>query len=561
MNWKFHQGYGAFLFGLIGVSVIVAACAQEGPERGTPCLPTDPSCVADATGVGGVGGQIFSGGAGGAITTGPADAGQQDGGYDPSDAGAGDGGAAGMSPVEVDAGPPPIPPTCDGLKMDPHVFWISADDSNSMGSPAHAREMLTLGFEPSPSRIRTYEFLNYYQIAYDPPVAPDPLSIIPHMERTKVPEIAEFQFAIRSFDNTQSRRAANFTFLIDTSGSMKGPGMERAKKAISMIASQLKKDDIVSVLTTDMMDPIKIEGYKVQLPSDPAVLNVVDGLTTGGMTDLSTALSTAYKTAKSHPNPGGVQRVILLSDGGVNVGESDSNLIATQSADGLSDGFYLVGIGTGPALTYNDKLMNDVTDAGRGAYVYLDSIAEADRIFSKRFDEVMEVAARAVQIEVTVPWYFKFEAKAAEQLGKGVPVEPQNLAPNDAMVNFLQMEACDPGVYNWNDSIGIRVFWKTRTSNDIEVMQKSVPIKTLLAAGASPQMARARAIVAFADALKQCGYDKNGFSLCTSEVERQKTVKEKLLLALDLAGKAKTLPMDEDMDEIINLIKNHPLMQ
>jgi hypothetical protein len=74
-------------------------------------------------------------------------------------------------------------------------------------------------------------------------------------------------------------------------------------------------------------------------------------------------------------------------------------------------------------------------------------------------------------------------------------------------------------------------------------------------------MAKGRAIAAYAEALKGCGFDKQGKSLCESETERKKMTKEKLLAAYDLALKAKGGLPDAELDEIMKIIETHPLIK
>ena len=66
-----------------------------------------------------------------------------------------------------------------------------------------------------------------------------------------------------------------------------------------------------------------------------------------------------------------LNRLVLISDGGANAGVTDIEIIAENAAYGGSDGIYLVGVGVDKNSNYNDELMDDVTDAGKGASVFL----------------------------------------------------------------------------------------------------------------------------------------------------------------------------------------------
>ncbi len=556
MHSKFHlAGYGGFVFGLGAIAMVLGACSNSDAtgagEFGCGGAPNNAAC--DTAGAAGSGGGIpTSTGVGGTAGALPKEIPEfPDGGADGNEGFSEDGGSD-----PADASDAPLSPACAALNKEPQVLYMSADDSNSMGSPGHVREIINIGFEPNPSKIRTYEFLNYYRIAYAPPIE-NQLAIFAEMEVTAEPTIADFQVAVRSFNAYSTRRPMNFTFLVDTSGSMKGPGLERAKAAVKAIASKLIKGDIVNFITTNATS-MKLMGHKVSEADDPTLLTLVEGLTTGGNTDLATALTEAYGLAEDYRETTRMNRVIFISDGGVNVGVTDTKLIATKAADAQAEGIYLVGIGTGPALTYNDKLMNDVTDAGRGAYVYLDSVGEAWRVLADRFDETMDIAARSVQVELTLPWYFNVEGTSTEDKISTKNLEAQNLAPSDAMVFFLKTTACDPSLYSDNDPVRIRVLWKNGRTYKSELTEFEAPLKSIVGQN-SKNMAKGRAIVAYAEALKGCGFDAEGATLCKDDTERRAMTKKKLFAAHDLATLAAGGMPDAELDEIRKIIESHTL--
>jgi Ca-activated chloride channel homolog len=530
------------------------ACSIAGHDSPGACMPPDAACeglaATESTGNTGTGG---GGGSGAGTMPGGGEGGN---GADLPDGGGGEGGKSGDPPPDTG-----IPEACADEDKGSKVIYMSVDDSNSMASPGHVREIINLGFEPIPSRIRTHEFLNYYRIDYDP--APEgTLSIYPEMEKTPDSLIADFQIGVRSFATPLARRPMNFTFLVDNSGSMKGPGIERARAAVRALASKFIEGDIVNFLSTDSTTP-KLKNHTIIQKDDPVLLATVDGLTTTGNTDLEKLLATAYELASNNAqkdNKKWMSRVIFISDGGVNVGITDPKTIADLSDDANREGIYLVGIGTGPALSYNDDLMNEVTEAGRGAYVYIDSAEEAQRVLADRFDETMDIAARSVQVELTLPWYFELSSKAVEKLVVGQKVDGQHLAPNDAMVYFLQTKACDPSMYDRNDDVQIRVLWRTRDAYEPRITKKTVPLNALFGPN-NGRIAKARAIVAYAEALKGCGFGKSGQFLCKDEAERKMVTKQKLIEARGLAETAKNGKDDAELDEIIGIINKHTLLQ
>lgn len=440
-------------------------------------------------------------------------------------------------PEETDAGADAAVFTCEGLDTTkPVVLYLSADDSNSMGSPVQARELLRKGW--APSWIRTYEFLNYYRIAY-PAAPPSELSLFAEAAVGATPAEIDLQLGIRSFDALKPRRAMTITFVLDTSGSMEGEPMERQIAAVKAVAGSLADGDIVNIVTWNTSNKIVLQGHSATGPNDSAIVAAANALTAGGGTDLQGGLVEGYKLAKLHYGAARLNRVILISDGGANVGITDKNLIGDSSQDADKEGIYMVGVGAGTAYSYNDALMDTVTDRGRGAYVYLDEPEEADRMFIDRFDETMEIAARGVQVELTLPWYFKIDKFSGEEYSENPEeIEPQHLAPSDAMVLNQVLKACDPAMINPADPVKLKVTWETPLIYEAKETTFETTVGDLLAAD-KPYLAKGKAIVGYAEALK------TGTSGA-------------LQAALTAVEAANTSGTDPELLEIAELIKLHP---
>lgn len=405
-------------------------------------------------------------------------------------------------PGSADAGADAAPVNaCDGLdQSQPLVLYISADDSNSMASPVHAREALRLGAYALPP-IRTYEFLNYYDIAYTAPPAGQ-LAIFPQAEPGADPGAIDLQIGVRSFEPVKPRRPMTITFVLDTSGSMSGDSIERERAVVKAVAKSLAPNDIVNMVTWNDTQAVILDGHQATGPNDTAVLNAANALSADGSTNLHMGLVTGYNLANKHYGPTRLNRVILVSDGGANTGITDEDIIAKNSQDNDKEGIYLVGVGTGPAWGYNDLLMDTVTDKGRGAYVYIDSLAEANRIFHDRFDEVMEIAARAVQVQLTLPWYFQMQKFYGEGYSTNpIEIPPQHLAPGDAMIFNQVLKACDPALVNGTDTIKVRAAWQAPLTYESLSTEVTLTVDDLLASPKA-QLHKGKAIVAYAEALK-----------------------------------------------------------
>jgi Ca-activated chloride channel family protein len=474
-----------------------------------------------------------------------------------ADAGAGASGGEGLNPPGATsggtgtggggAGDPPAKATDGTLGAEPDpsnrdlfcnnlegtsTYWMSADDSNSMASPARARELIHLGLTPPPAEVRAHEFLNYYNVEYKPPGS----GLAVTAELAHGPgNLYTLLVGVQAAPGVPRRRS--LTLVVDNSGSMRGASLERARAALTAVAAQLTKGDQVSLVTWDADAP-RLEGREVEGANDIALLEAIGALDGSGGSDLVGGLALGYQLAAANRLDGAVNRVVLISDGGANTAEIDTELIAGFAAEGDDTGIYLVGVGTGPADGYDDALMDLVTEAGRGAYVYLDSTAEAENVFGARFVEVMDVAARDVRLELHLPEYLRISETTAEEWGsEAEEIEPQHLAPGDSMSFFQVLATACSGGLPPEAGLDARVTWIDPDSGAEETATFSATFAEIVA---GPALAKATAVAAWARALS------------TADGVR-------LVAARDAAEYALVkLPQDADLLEIAALAEQHP---
>jgi Ca-activated chloride channel family protein len=384
-------------------------------------------------------------------------------------------------------------------------LFLSADDSGSMAGPVIARRLIR-GGQPVPAHVvRPWEFLNYYDFSFEP-AAPGQVRIVPQLSSCPQNDRLSLQVALQAEARAEDNRAPlTITFVLDTSGSMGATSvagetpivLERA--AVLALAGRLREGDVVSMVTWDTSQREIMAGHAITGASDPVLVAAAAALAPGGGTDLHAGLTRGYELAKRFYDPARINRVILISDGIANAGVTDEMLIAQHADDEQGDaGIYLAGIGVGAGL--NDTLMNAVTDAGRGAYVYLDSSAEANRMLGERYLQVVDLAARAVRLEVTLPYHLVLEKFFGEVASTDAQkVRPQHLAPNDAMLFFQVLRACDPSLLHGDDRIELRATWQTPFTREMREQTIDTTLNAL--AGDDEDLSKAAAIAGYAEAL------------------------------------------------------------
>jgi Ca-activated chloride channel family protein len=409
--------------------------------------------------------------------------------------------ADGDSDADTDADTETMDLNCDPEAQ--YTYWLSADDSNSMASPAIVRRQIQAGSLVT-AEIRTFEFLNYYDFDYAA-AAPGHVNVVPDMRVADEAEAGTYvmQIGARSQNvSNEERRPLNLTFSLDLSGSMSGSPLERMKQVCRAIASNLADGDVVSIVKWSSISAVILDSHQVTGPDDPTLLSVINGLIAGGSTNLSAGLQTAYAKAEANMAPGRMNRVLMISDGQANAGVTNLELIADMAADSEGEGIYLAGVGTGNG--YDDTLMDAVTDAGKGAYIYIDTLDEADRMFGDpdRFVSILDIAARNVRMELTLPVGWYIEKFHGEQISTNPSeVDPQHLAPNDAMIFHQLLATCGPVTVTGAEEIACTAHHRDPLTFEQRMDTALVTVDDLLQ-GTSPEMKKGDAIVIYAETLK-----------------------------------------------------------
>ncbi len=276
------------------------------------------------------------------------------------------------------------------------TFAIDVDT----GAYANVRRMLDRGQLPPPEAVRTEELLNYFR--YDYPRPQDrmqPFSVTTDVSTT--PWNADtrlLRIGLRGYDvaGDDARPPANLVFLVDVSGSMDEPDkLPLVKQALTMLAERLGPDDRVSIVVY-----AGAAGLVLAPTHDKRAVNAaLDCLDAGGSTAGGQGLALAYDMARRTMIPGGINRVILATDGDFNVGQSSDaamvNLVKKNRDDGIT--LTTLGFGTG---NYNESMMEKIADVGNGNYSYIDSAFEAKKVLDDELSATLFTIAKDVKIQV-----------------------------------------------------------------------------------------------------------------------------------------------------------------
>lgn len=275
------------------------------------------------------------------------------------------------------------------------TFSIDVDT----GSYTNVRRFLMQG-QPVPAEaVRTEEMINYFR--YDYPRPQDraaPFSITTDVAQT--PWNAQtrlLRIGLRGYDVASDKRPpANLVFLVDVSGSMSDEDkLPLVKSALTTLADQLRPDDRVSIVVY-----AGAAGLALAPTSSGAFVKQALGcLEAGGSTAGADGIELAYKTARENFREGGINRIILATDGDFNVGISDNKALEALVKRNRDAGITLTTLGFGEG-NYNDAMMERIADVGNGNHAYIDSIAEARKVLADELSATLVTIAKDVKIQV-----------------------------------------------------------------------------------------------------------------------------------------------------------------
>jgi Ca-activated chloride channel family protein len=264
------------------------------------------------------------------------------------------------------------------------------------------RRYLTDGNLPPPDAVRVEEFINYFDMHYPGP-ANDKDAFAIHLEGAPAPFGPEKAHLLKIDLQgkevlDENRKDAALTFVIDVSGSMDQENrLGLVKQALRLLVDELRPSDTVGIVIYGSTAEVILEPTSAENRQE--ILSGIDRLQPEGSTNAEDGLRLAYDMATKAYRPDGINRVILLSDGVANVGNTGPDSILAVIRDQVKQGIYLSTVGVGMG-NYNDVLMEQLADDGNGNYAYVDNLDEAHRVFVENLTGMLQVIAKDAKVQV-----------------------------------------------------------------------------------------------------------------------------------------------------------------
>ena len=267
-------------------------------------------------------------------------------------------------------------------------------------SYAQLRRRILNGEAVPADSVRIEEMLNYFRYDYKQPEGNEPFGVTieyadcPWNSQTKLLQIG-LQAKTAETDNLPGH---NLVFLIDTSGSMYGEDrLDLVKRAFLMLLDELRPEDTVSIVAYASQDRVVIEG--VPASEKTQIMEAISELEAHGATNGSAGILRAYEIAEKYFVQGGVNRILLATDGDLNMGVTSEGDLVKLVEEKRKSGIGLTCMGFGMG-NYKDNKMEALADYGNGNCWYIDTIHEARKALVTEGGGTFITAAKDVKIQV-----------------------------------------------------------------------------------------------------------------------------------------------------------------
>jgi hypothetical protein len=265
-------------------------------------------------------------------------------------------------------------------------------------SKSYSRAVINRGAIVSADTIRINEYLNYYEQRFPEP-SDQPLGLDLRLGNPVIPTegtTAWLQVGIQARSAQEHLETPlNLALVLDASGSMSQDAkMVNLKRSLEVFLPSLDPEDIVSIVA------FSNDAWVVRQPAPVGdggwIRQAVNSLYPMESTNLNAGLMLGFNLVENNFDVRRNNRVILLTDGIANRGEIDPQRIAAAALAYNERGIHLSTIGLG--LDLDDDLLSTLARQGHGAYHFVDSPEEMDKIFRKEVEGLVERVANNVRV-------------------------------------------------------------------------------------------------------------------------------------------------------------------
>jgi len=276
------------------------------------------------------------------------------------------------------------------------TFSIDVDT----GAYSNVRRMINGGYLPRKDAVRVEELVNYFSYDYPLPQNGQAFNVVTELGPTPWNKNSKLlHIGIKGLEVERDELpASNLVFLVDVSGSMSAPNkLGLLKSSLKLLTNKMRSKDTLSLVVYAGASGVVLEPTSGDNKID--IIIALDKLSAGGSTNGASGIELAYNLAKKSFIEGGINRVLIATDGDFNVGNIDFESLKNMVEEKRKTGISLTTLGFGGS-NYNDHLMEQLADSGNGNYSYIDTLNEAQKVLVDEMSSTLMTIAKDVKVQV-----------------------------------------------------------------------------------------------------------------------------------------------------------------
>jgi Mg-chelatase subunit ChlD len=277
-----------------------------------------------------------------------------------------------------------------------------AQEGRSTASAARTRYLSETGLVPSPREVAVEDFINYHRHEIGRPRAGEAVALDMRWGNDQAfgagcEAVLQVGFSTALANDRQELRPINLALVIDKSGSMADADkMSRVKSALLALVSRLREVDTLSIVVFDSYAQALLPSRRL---IDREIINqAIRSIMPGGATNIHEGLMLGYQEARKNYRKGATNRVILLTDGIANRGETAPEKIANDSLRFNDEGIDLATIGVG--LDLNESLLRQLARSGRGLFHFVADAQDIEKVFIDELQSLISPVAYEPNLEI-----------------------------------------------------------------------------------------------------------------------------------------------------------------
>jgi Ca-activated chloride channel homolog len=277
-----------------------------------------------------------------------------------------------------------------------------AQEGTSTAAAARTRYLSEAGLIPASREVAVEEFINYHRHQIGRPKSGEAVALDLRWGNDQAfgagyEAVLQIGFSTALANDRQQLRPINLSLVIDRSGSMADADkISRVKAALLVLVSQLRDLDILSIVVFDSEAQVLLPARS--LADRESIKQLIRQIEPGGSTNIHAGLMLGYQEARKNYRKDATNRVILLTDGIANRGETAPEKIAQDSLRFNDDGIDLSTIGVG--LDLNKDLLRQLAKSGRGLFHFVADAQDIQKVFITELQSLVSPIAHEPRVEI-----------------------------------------------------------------------------------------------------------------------------------------------------------------